>query len=67
MHTKLPQVSIFVLRRVTKYTDQSNICKYTRFFKRKQAFQAESPSGVGAGITAIAFKHQFINNLQKLF
>jgi len=40
---------------------------YAFVLKRIQAFQAESLSAVSAGITAIVFKHQFINNLQKRF
>ncbi len=67
MHTELLQVSVFVHGRVKTTETSQAYANIQFFFKRKPAFRVESPSGVGAGITAMPFKHQFINNLQKRF
>lgn len=65
MHTELLQVSVFVHGHVkTTDTSQAYANIHSFFSKRKPAFRAESPSGVGAGITAMPFKHQFINSAE---
>lgn len=68
MRTKLLQVAIFVnYQSVSKIDskDQSNICKCKLHIAERENMHHRP--GVGASVTVMLFKHQFINNLQKRF